>query len=110
MIVITIMGMLASIVLPESFNMLEQHQAQLEQKKLVDFFKDQKYQAYLLETEIEIEFSGSNLESSLGHALSFEFVNADYQNITISELGSFNDDFIYYTLRGREVEKQLGDL
>lgn len=110
LIVMSIMGLLASIVLPESFNMLEQHQAQLEQKKLVDFFKDQKYQAYLLETQVDIELGGSSLQSSLGQELVFEFISAEYQVIEINELGRFEQDYIVYLLRDTQVEKQLGDL
>lgn len=110
MIVITIMGLLASIVMPETFKMLEQHQAQLEQKKLIDFFKEQKVQAYLMETPVTIEFAGSEINSSLGHYLIFEFINTDHQVIEISQLGNFRQDFVSYQLRNRDVELLLGDL
>lgn len=110
MIVITIMGLLASIVMPETFKMLEQHQAQLEQKKLIDFFKEQKVQAYLMETPVTIEFAGSEISSSLGQYLIFEFISADHQVIEISQLGNFRQDFVSYQLRNRDVELLLGDL
>ena len=37
LIVITIMGLITSIVMPQSFNMIEQHESLVEQRKLVDF-------------------------------------------------------------------------
>lgn len=110
MIVLSIMGLLASVVMPEAFNMLEQHKAQLEQKRLVDFFQRQKHQAYLQETKVIIELAGTSVTSSLDEALEFEFIDADYQRIDVNELGRFDSDIISYNLRGRPVEKVLGDL
>lgn len=104
------MGLLASIVMPETFNMLEQHEAQVEQRKLVDFFKEHKHRAYLHKEAITIEFAGSYLESSVGNSLQFKHISTDYQKIEVTELGSFKQPFIAYYLRGREVEKTLGGL
>lgn len=110
LIVITIMGLLGSIVMPNSFQMLEQHQAHLEQKKLIGFLQEQKYQAYLRETVINLEFAGTELTASNGTSIQFEFINADYQQIEVSELGRFKQEQVTYYLRGHYVEKVLGDL
>lgn len=110
LIVITIMGLLASIVMPETFNMLEQHEAQVEQRKLVDFFKDQKHQAYLHQEPVTIEFAGTSLESSIGSSLNFKHITTDYQKIDVTSYGAFKQDFVYFQLRGRAVEKALSGL
>lgn len=96
--------------MPNSFQMLEQHQARLEEKRLVEFFRSQKYQAYLLETPISIELAGSGVSSSLGKELSFEHISSEPQKIEISELGNFKQVGITYSVRKRLVEKVLGDL
>lgn len=110
LIVISIMGLITSIVVPETFTMLEQHQAHLEQKQLVDFLKKQKYQAYLLEQPISIEFIGAEMKSSLGSSIAFEHIYSDSQTITITELGNFDQDAVSFYFRGRPTEKVLGDL
>ncbi len=107
LIVITIMGLLASIVMPETFNMLEQHEAQVEQRKLVDFFREHKHQAYLHQEPITIEFAGTHLQSSTGNSISFEHITTDFQRVNITELGSFEQELVYFQLRGKYVEKEL---
>lgn len=110
LIVISIMGMLVSIVMPDAFKMLEQHKAQVEQRKLVDFFREHQHQAYLHQQPVTIEFAGTELKSSLGHILVFEHISSDFQQIDISELGSFYQEFVHYRLRNQYVEKALGTL
>ena len=104
------MGLITSIVMPETFNMLEQHEAQVEQRKLVDFFKKQKHQAYLHQEPISIEFVGAHLTSSLGDSLDFKHITTEYQQIGVTTYGSFTQGMIYYQLRGQTVEKELTGL
>ncbi len=102
--------MLASVVMPETFNMLEQHQAQVEQKQLIDFFKEKKYQAYLLEQPITIEFAGAELKSSLNDSLVFEHIYSEAQEIDITEQGNFVQDTVSYYFRDNLKYQPLGDL
>lgn len=104
------MGLLGSIVMPNSFNMLEQHKAQLEQKKLIDFFRQQQYQAYLLETRVSIEFAGAYISSSLDQALTFSLISAEHQQFTINDLGNFEQAQVRFFLRQQPIARNLGEL